>query len=232
VYKIGKALDGVKGNVKNLIFAAVGQKPEIVISDSINNDIKIVNHAENCLVYDRSIPNTGLYWLDLVKWWADLNSISEPDRDAEVSLYFRLYKSLASPPEQLLFKNYFRYFKELFDKNFPALVPQVYLHYDPYTIKQRAGKAILPRQRMDFLLLFSNKQRVVIEVDGKQHYSDGEVSSPQKYAEMVHADRELKLSGYEVYRFGGYELMDEEVGSRIIKEFFEGLFKKHNIKSS
>jgi hypothetical protein len=232
VYKIDKVLNGVKGNVKNLIFASVGKKPEIVISDSINNDIKIVKHQENCLIYDLPIPNTGLYWADLVTWWADMSGISKPGRDSEISLYWRLYKSLASPPEQLLFRNYFRYFRDLFDKNFPALVPQVYLHYDPYTIKQRAGKAFLPRQRMDFLLLFSNKQRIVLEIDGKHHYSDGEVSSPQKYAEMVHADRELKLSGYEVYRFGGYELMDEEVGSRIVKEFFEGLFKKYGVKSS
>ncbi|MFE6799566.1 AbiJ-related protein [Paenibacillus chitinolyticus] len=113
VYKIGKDLDGVKSNVKNLIFAAVGHKPEIVINDSISNDIKIVNSTENCLVYDQPIPNTGLYWTDLVERWADLNNISKPDRVTEVSLYSRLYKSLASPPEQLLFKNYFRNFKRV-----------------------------------------------------------------------------------------------------------------------
>ncbi|MCP1133295.1 hypothetical protein NKT34_08340 [Paenibacillus polysaccharolyticus] len=49
---------------------------------------------------------------------------------------------------------------------------------------------------------------------------------------MVQADRELKLNGYEVYRFGGFELMDEEAGAKIVKEFFEGLFKKHGIKPS
>lgn len=218
VYRIDKVLDGVKGNVKNLIFAAVGQKPEIVISDSINNDIRIVKHEENCLVYDRNIPNTGLYWADLVMWWADMNGISEPDIETEKQLYLRLFQTLASPPEKLLFKSYFRCFKELFDKNFPALIPQVYLHYDPYTIRQRAGKPYLSRQRMDFLLLFSNKQRIVLEVDGKQHYSDEDISSPKKYAEMVQADRKLKLSGYEVYRFGGYELMDEEAGAKVIKD--------------
>ncbi|CAM3854146.1 hypothetical protein ACFW4G_28270 [Paenibacillus lactis] len=232
VYRIDKVLDGVKGNVKNLIFAAVGQKPEIVISDSINNDIRIVKHEKNCLVYDRTIPNTGLYWADLVSWWAEMNGVSEPNLETEKQLYVRLFQTLSSPPEKLLFKSYFKCFKDLFDKNFPALIPQVYLHYDPYTIKQRAGKAYLPRQRMDFLLLFSNKQRIVLEVDGKQHYSDEDTSSPKKYAEMVQADRELKLNGYEVYRFGGYELMDEEAGAKIVKEFFEGLFKKHAVKPS
>ncbi|MCP1133294.1 hypothetical protein NKT34_08335 [Paenibacillus polysaccharolyticus] len=157
IYSINKLLDGVKGSVKNLIFAAVGQKPEIVISDSINNDIRIVKHEENCLVYDRTISNTGLYWHDFVTWWADLNGVAEPTLETEEQLYLRLFQTLASPPEKLLFKSFFKCFKELFNKNFPALIPQVYLHYDPYTIRQRSGKPYLSRQRMDFLLLFSNK---------------------------------------------------------------------------
>lgn len=231
VYKVDQLLNGVKGNVKNLIFSAVGNKPEIVISDSINNDIRIVKYSENCLVYDRPIPNTGLYWQDLVIWWADLNGVHEPNKEMEKNLYKRLFSSLDSQPEKLVFKYYFKHFKELFDKNFPALIPQVYLHFDPYTIKQRAGNKYLSRQRMDFLLLFSNNQRVVLEIDGKQHYSNGDVSSPKKYSEMVQADRELKLNGYEVYRFGGFELMNEETASEIIKEFFEKLFKKHGVKS-
>lgn len=231
VYKIDRLLNGVKGNVKNLIFAAVGNKPEIVIRDSINNDIEIVKYGENCLVYDRQLPSTGLYWNDLVIWWAELKGIHEPNKETELNVYKRLFSSLDSPPEKLVFKYYFKFFKAKFDKNLPALIPQVYLHYDPYTLKQRAGNMYLPRQRMDFLLLFSNKQRIVLEIDGKQHYSDGDVSSPKKYSEMVQADRELKLNGYEVYRFGGFELMDEETASKIIKEFFEKLFKKHGVKT-
>lgn len=82
---------------------------------------------------------------------------------------------------------------------------------------------------MDFLLLFSNQQRIVIEIDGKQHYSNGDISSPKLYAGMVNADRELKLRGYEVYRFGGYEFLDEEKVKETIKEFFERLFSKHCI---
>ena len=161
-----------------------------------------------------------------------MKGMHESDKGTEIALYKRLFSSLDSEPEKLMFKTYFKYFKGMFDKNFPALAPQVYLHYDPYTIRRRSGNIVLPRQRMDFLLLFSNKQRIVLEIDGKQHYSEGEVPSPKKYAEMVLADRELKLNGYEVYRFGGYELMDDETGPVIIKEFFEKLFKKHGIRSS
>lgn len=45
---------GVRGEMKNLIFAADGPKPRIVISDAINNDLQIVENAEYCLVYDGS----------------------------------------------------------------------------------------------------------------------------------------------------------------------------------
>jgi very-short-patch-repair endonuclease len=66
-----------------------------------------------------------------------------------------------------------------------------------------AGKE-MPRQRMDFLLLPSERTRIVIEVDGKQHYAetDGR-ASPHRYAEMVSEDRAIRLRGYEVFRFGG-----------------------------
>ena len=47
----------------------------------------------------------------------------------------------------------------------------MYLHYDPYT-KRNSG--ILPRQRMDFLLLLPNRKLVVLELDGVRHYAGTE----------------------------------------------------------
>lgn len=41
---------GVDGELKNLIFAARGPKPRIVLRDAINNVIEIVEHADKCLV--------------------------------------------------------------------------------------------------------------------------------------------------------------------------------------
>ena len=75
---------------------------------------------------------------------------------------------------------------------------------------------------MDFLLLFTDRRRVVIEVDGKQHYADGDVASPRLYAEMVSEDRRLRLAGYEVYRFGGWELFGSGATARV-EEFFDDL---------
>lgn len=108
----------------------------------------------------------------------------------------------------------------------PALIPQVYLHYDPYDQRTRRASATgapLARQRMDFLMLFSDRQRVVIEVDGKHHYAEGAHASPARYAEMVSEDRRLRLSGYEVYRFGGHELTQRPDASAMVQEFFEQL---------
>jgi hypothetical protein len=68
------------------------------------------------------------------------------------------------------------------------------LHYDPFTRKERAGwPGPLRRERMDFLLLWPGGVRVVLEVDGKHHYADGEVASPTRYSEMVTEDRALRL---------------------------------------
>jgi very-short-patch-repair endonuclease len=223
VYRIFPDEIGVKGKIKNLIFAADGPKPEIVLKDSLNNDIQIVKNEEFCLVYDRQIPQTGLRWIDLVKW-ASLKE--EVETESERKFYIRLEKSLDSKPEKTLFYNYFKHFKGALSDNLPALIPQVYLHYDPYTIRQLDGRKRLNRQRMDFLLLLSDKTRIVIEIDGKQHYSEGDRSSPRLYSEMVKEDRALRLKGYEVYRFGGFELSSDQA-EEIVKEFFSNLFKKH-----
>ena len=221
---------GVPGKVKNLIFAANGLKPEIVLIDSVSNDIQIVENEQYCLVYDKSIPEHGLLWTDLVAWWREQNGNSTLKRkELEVSLYERLRRSLVSEPERLLFNIYFTQFRNELGDALLALIPQVYLHYDPYTISQLSNGKRLARQRMDFLLLFSNHIRVVLEVDGKQHYAEQEQASPQKYAAMVSEDRRLRLAGYEIYRFGGYELQGE-AGRQIIANFFRALFKRHKVE--
>jgi hypothetical protein len=226
VYALTPISGGVSGQAKNLIFAADGPKPEIVLSDAINNDIQIVENAEFCLVYSRAIPPGGLRWKELVNWWAEQNGLPD-NTDTARLLYGRLARSLASEPEKLLFRTYFKYFRESLGDSLPALVPQVYLHYDPYTVRQ-LGRQRLPRQRMDFLLLLSHSQRIVLEVDGQQHYSENGTPSPMRYSEMVKADRELRLAGYEVYRFGGYEL-NGDVGEKAMTAFFEKLFAKYAV---
>jgi len=226
IYKVIEVSAGVPGNVKNLIFAANGPKPDLVLADAINNDIQIVENAQYCLVYDLPISPKGLHWNDMVGWWKKLNSV---DSDPERNLYRRLKGSLNSQPERFFFRSYFKTFKRRLGDRLPALVPQVYLHYDPYTFKILDGNKRLPRQRMDFLFLFSPYERIVIEIDGRQHYATGDQASPMLYAEMVSADRKLRLAGYEVYRFGGSEFVNDRC-EQLVEGFVADLFRKHGIK--
>ena len=66
---------GVRGEMKNLIFAADGPKPRIVLRDAINNDLEIVENGQHCLIYDRPLPDTGLTWRQLTTWWARNDSL-------------------------------------------------------------------------------------------------------------------------------------------------------------
>ena len=218
---------GVSGEIKNIIFAANGPKPELVLTDAVQNTVDIVANAEYCLVYDRPVNSRGLLWSDLVSWWRA--KVGGEDDQAERSLYSRLKASLASKPEEIVFFTYFKEFRTRVGEKLPALVPQVYLHYDPKTLKELQGKRRIPRERMDFLLLFSDKSRVVLEVDGKQHYAKGDLASPQEYARMVSEDRKLRLRGYEVYRFGGFELTEPEASRMMLRDFFRVLFEQHSI---
>ena len=79
----------------------------------------------------------------------------------------------------------------------------------------------------DLLLLLERGARIVLEIDGSQHYADDRgTASPEKYAEMVRADRLLRLAGYEVYRFGGNDFARGDAGAMII-DFFRRLFERH-----
>jgi very-short-patch-repair endonuclease len=221
-------------SIKNIIFASNHLKPEIILSDSLINQIQIVENAEFCLIYDRPIKGHGLLWMELVDWWkyfANIKNLS--DTEAGKRLYKRLKESLKDNQiEIFFFENYYQKLYPRFSKQLPALIPQVYLHYDPYTIqllKKMSKNKRLKRQRMDFLLLLPRNQRIVIEIDGKQHYSDNQGrANPNQYSEMVAEDRKLKLSGYEIYRFGGYELMQDNA-SIVIEDFFLKLFSKYEI---
>ncbi len=215
---------------KNLIFASF-EKPDLRFHDAINNDIEIVSNADKVLVYDRPIEAAGLRWCDLQNWWADKSGTVGDE--ARISLYYRLLQSLppSSPPQQQFFKAYFRAFRQQV-RELPALLPEVWLHWDPKTVKMRGTNA-LTRSRMDFLLLFPYNVRVVVEIDGKQHFADDSgQASPQKYAETMAADRDLKLREYEVFHFGGLELQQDDDSQALVKDFFLRLFKRHGITAA
>lgn len=215
---------GVRGEMKNLIFAANGPKPEIILRDAVNNDLEIVENAEHCLVYDRPLAQAGLTWRQLIAWWAGDDQLTDDaERDAARDLYRRLLACMpGNAAERFIFTRYCALYRTL-GFGTPALIPQVYLHYDPYT---RRASMPLARQRMDFLLLLPHRRRVVIELDGTHHYADDQHhADPRRYAQMVAEDRALQLAGYEVFRFGGHEVADRRQAATLLDDFFARLLE-------
>lgn len=210
---------GVAGTVKNVIFGSTN-KPDLVLEDALVNNVALLN-PEAALFYNDGIPEEGLSWRVLV------NSLMPEEAatsalDAARSLHRRLAECLGSEPERLVFHTYAQRYREFgFDQ--PALLPQVWLHYDPRSARSRGGRPAVTRQRMDFLLLLPRRRRVVIEIDGNQHYSENGRPAPSLYAEMVKADRALRLAGYEVYRFGGAELPNQATAKTLLDPFFDEL---------
>ena len=228
-YSVVPVRRGVNGRPKNLIFASRGPKPRLGFSDAIDNEVVVLENAASCLIYEGSISN-GLVWIDLVRWWMEQKGITDIEK-ARTTLGNRLRESLNKGPELEFFKAYFRRFHKLLGDRLPALIPQVYLHYDPEIAKRLPDKRVLFRQRMDFLMLLPGRQRIVLEIDGKHHYADGERADPRRYAKMVAADRSLRLRGYEVFRFGGSEFRHpKETIEGLVSSFFEQLFAAHRIE--
>lgn len=212
---------------KNLIFAS-SIKPDLRFRDALNNDIEIVTNADKVLVYDRPIGVEGLRWSDLQAWWAETNHISNDDQ-AKKALYRRLRRSLPanSPPQATLFESFYRSFGSAVP-TLPALLPEVWLHWDPKTVRERGAQA-LTRFRMDFLLLIPQGVRIVIEVDGRPHYANEQGrADATRYSAMVRADRDLKLAGYQVFHFGAEELQNSD-SAETVRMFFELLFKEYRV---
>ncbi|MFI1989089.1 hypothetical protein [Actinoplanes sp. NPDC020271] len=144
-----------------------------------------MKNAKFCLISDRPLGEGGLSWADLGSWWMDAQAPSgKSEQDAAKQLYRRLARSLdagrepsSEPgPERQMFRAYAELFAE-YGFSPPALIPQVYLHYDPYTRGRRANAVWpLPRQRMDYLMLLRGRRRMVVE--------------------MMREDRALRLDGY------------------------------------
>ncbi len=247
IYGVVRSQLGVAGEMKNLIFASIGEKPQLVFRDAVNNDVEIVKNADQVLVFDQTLPSSGvLLWQDLQDWWAQAQGVSDASL-AKTQLYRRLLQSVRSAQsagEYALFHCYYERYGALLGSKMPVLIPQVYLHYDPYTRRERGDEQVLARQRMDFLLMLAQGARIVLEVDGRHHYAvqdstdrDLFIANAKRYAEMAMEDRRLKLTGYEVYRFGGQEFMDVDLPSwtvgpraqQVATGFFDRLLKKHGV---
>ncbi|OZE88390.1 hypothetical protein CH305_00710 [Rhodococcus sp. 15-649-2-2] len=226
VYRLASTLTP-SSRPKTVIFAS-SSKPDLRVSDAVAGEIEIVD-AHDALVYDAPIGIDGLRFDALRRWWG----AKTPGIDVEVAprpLYDRLAASIpeSSPPQSYLFWIYHKLYWDRIG-SVPALLPEVWMHWDPKTIRERGARALLG-QRMDFLILGPNNQRIVLEVDGSSHYTDeAGQPSPARYARNTQYDREMQLRNYTVYRFGGYELPDRERPMLMFADFFDRMFTRHHI---
>jgi hypothetical protein len=87
-------------------------------------------------------PSSGmLLWSDLRDWYAGIHGVDKTE--ASRILYARLRDSVIgtnSAGEYAIFHGYYKRFSKLLDDRLPALIPQVYLHYDPYTRRERGDE--------------------------------------------------------------------------------------------
>ncbi|WP_093575564.1 hypothetical protein [Amycolatopsis rubida] len=203
-----------------ILFAGRHGKPALRLRDVLDQSIEILTGDDAVLTYDVPVGDRGLTWRDVESWWSHRKGI--PADQAKLELWRRLVTVCAdaSPAQHALLVAYYDYAKD-HDPLF-ALLPEVWLHWDPISRRQRGEDAFL-NQRMDFLMLLPGLRRVVLEVDGEQHYATpSRQPSPRIYSETTRGDRDLRLAGYEVYRFSGYEL-SEDRATKTVSDFFDRL---------
>ncbi|WP_163508964.1 hypothetical protein [Fodinicola acaciae] len=206
-----------------ILFASRHGKPALRLRDVLDQSIEVLTGDDTVLAYDVPVSDRGLTWRDVESWWSHRKGISADQ--AKLELWRRLVTVCAdvSPVQHALFTTYYDYAKD-HDPLF-ALLPEVWLHWDPVSRRQRGENAFLD-QRMDFLMLLPGLRRVVLEVDGEQHYAtSSRQPSPRIYSETTRGDRDLRLTGYEVYRFSGYEL-SEDRATNTVAEFFNRLLAR------
>ena len=85
----------------------------------------------------------------------------------------RLLRYLASEAERCFFRAYRAVHGADVFERVPALISQVYLHYDPYTQERRRSTPGRCRgSAWTFLMLLPQDSRIVIEIDGKHYYAN------------------------------------------------------------
>ncbi|MYV40867.1 hypothetical protein GT030_18840 [Streptomyces sp. SID1328] len=197
----------------------------------MDNDIEIVGGRPGAtLVYDREIPAGGLRWRDLHSWWQDTHGFNS-ESDAGEDLYQRLLRSLPgnSPGQKNLFTAYRT--ARPFCADDLALLPRYGCTGTPRPFRNAAPKRCCVPAWTSFCCCPSGSG-VVLEVDGVQHYTRGDGRTPDtaKYADMVAADRDLKLRGYEVFRFGHDELKRPEDAKKLLLQFIPDMFSRFKVK--
>lgn len=199
--------------IQTIVFASRG-KPDLVLHDVPNSQIADAKGA--ALIWRTRITEKGLTVADMLDWWRS-------NHRADDSLYRRFSECCQNNDERSVLDFYYRTVVKM-DENseLPALLPQVWLSYDPLTREQRYGKPALDRQRLDFLMYVPGRRKVIIEVDGIYHISKGTGQAClETYSKGLAADRGLMAKGYTIYRFGANEIQEDAMD--VLGQFFHDI---------
>ncbi|MDI5969379.1 hypothetical protein POF50_008465 [Streptomyces sp. SL13] len=137
---------GVSRRPKTLIFATTA-KPDMRLVNVLDNDIEILQSGDDLLVYDRLVEMNGIRWSDLLRWWQETRDVHD-EKAAKRALYKRLLRSMPDDDTSPQCE-FFRAYHEVFagrECDVPALLPEVWLHWDPVIVKKGgcAGAAESP----------------------------------------------------------------------------------------
>lgn len=199
--------------IQTIVFASDG-KPDLVLQDVPNSQLADVKGA--ALIWRTQITDKGLTVADMLHWWRS-------NHRADDGLYRRFSDCCQNNDERSVLDFYYQTLVKMREKcELPALLPQVWLSYDPLTREQRYGKPALDRQRLDFLMYLPGRRKVIIEVDGIYHISKGDGRAClETYSKGLAADRGLMAKGYAVYRFGANEIQRD--ASEVLGQFFNDI---------
>jgi hypothetical protein len=196
-----------------IVFASRG-KPDLVLDDVPHSQIADAKGA--ALIWRTRVPEGGLTIDDMVGWWRS-------NRRDDDSLYQRFWKCCQTDEERVVLDFYYKGIASGESRGeLPALLPQVWLAYDPLTREQRFGKPALDQQRLDFLMYLPGRRKMIIEIDGIYHISQGDGRACLGvYSKGLAAERGLMAKGYTVYRFGTDEI--QQNAAEVLGQFFHDI---------
>ena len=175
------------------LFYGCKYKPDIII----NADGFMSDRSGNSLDYRGSFSASGITVSDIDKYFLGQN------RD-QMEIARSCGNSMQVECEIIFYHAYFVQFIKpyLENKNSApiALLPQVYLNWDPFTKKQRGYKLV--NQKVDFLWYGPNHFPLVIEIDGPSHWEFPDVG----YRVQCEFDRDLMDRGFHIRRFTNEEI--------------------------
>ena len=195
------------------LFYGCKYKPDIII----NANGFMSDRSGNSLDYRGSFSASGVTVSDIDKYFLGQN------RD-QMEIARFCGNSMQVECEILFYHAYFVQFIKpyLENKNSApiALLPQVYLNWDPFTKKQRGYKLV--NQKVDFLWYGPNHFPLVIEIDGPSHWEFPDVG----YRVQCEFDRDLMDRGFHIRRFTNDEIRSWHSQNRLEEEV-KSLFSRY-----